>query len=295
MKVLTVSDFYKNKFGSKVYKITIDAACTCPNRDGSKAYGGCIFCSAAGSGDFIESRELSIENQIENAKKRVESKIGSDKKGKYIAYFQNFTNTYGNEDELIKKFTIAAGCKDIVGIAIGTRPDCISPSILSRIASLCDSTFVSIELGLQTCREDVGLYIRRFYTNDDYIDAVRRIHNADSRIHIVTHLIFGLPGESSEDMLNSVRFAVKCGTDGIKIACLYILKGSAIEKDYLSGKFSALEMEEYFALIKEALKLIPPNIVVHRLTGDGPKKLLLAPLWTMDKKKVLNRIKVLLN
>ena len=290
MKYLSVSDFYKQKFGSKVYKITIDAGCTCPNRDGTKATGGCIFCSSAGSGDFIESRELEIPVQIENAKKRVEAKFGAISGRKYIAYFQNFTNTYGDAESLYEKYAAAVGCKDVVGIAIGTRPDCVGDEILAKIASLCDKTFVSIELGLQTSNENTGKYIRRFYSNEDYTNAVERIHKADLRIHVVTHLIFGLPGENKKDMMESVRFALDAGTDGLKISCLYILKGTALENEFFKGNVRVLEMDEYFELIKDALKIIPRNIVIHRLTGDGPKKLLIEPEWTKNKKNVINRL-----
>lgn len=290
MSCFFVSDFYKQKFGTKVYKLTVDAGCTCPNRDGTKALGGCIFCNAVGSGDFIESRELPVAVQVENAKKRVEAKFGAAREKKYIVYFQNFTNTYGDPDLLFKKFCEAAECRNVVGIAIATRPDCVGTEILKKIASLCNKTFVSIELGLQTTRESTAAYIRRFYSNWDYTDAVDRIHKADSRIHVVTHLIFGLPGDKRTDMMNSVKFAVAAGTDGIKISCLYILKGTAIEKDFLDGKVCILGMDEYFSLIKQALTFIPDNIVIHRLTGDGPKKYLLAPEWTKDKKTVLNRM-----
>ncbi len=287
----SVSDFYKQKFGSKVYKITIDAGCTCPNRDGTKAYGGCIFCSAAGSGDFIEDKTLLIKEQVQKAKQRIDSKFGSQKEKKYIVYFQNFTNTYGDEKLLLQKYEQALECEGVVGIAIGTRPDCISDFILDGIAKLCERTFVTIELGLQTAREDVGKYIRRFYSNDDYCNAVSRIHKADKRIHVVTHVIFGLPGETKKDMLNTVKFALENKTDGIKLSCLYVLKNTDLEKEYNNGKVKVLEMEEYFEIVKSALKLIPPDVVVHRLTGDGPKKILVAPEWTKNKKNVLNRLK----
>ena len=290
----SVSDFYKDKFGSKVYKITIDAGCTCPNRDGTKATGGCIFCSPSGSGDFTESAQLDIKTQIERAKLRVDAKFPKQSSKKYIAYFQNFTNTYGDENLLFRKYLAAIECKDVVGIAIGTRPDCLNQSILEKIASLCEKTFVSIELGLQTSNEKTGEYIRRFYSNHDFADAVERIHKADKRIHVVTHLIFGLPGETEQDMMNSVKFALDNGTDGLKISCLYILKGTALEKEFFEGKIRPLEMEEYFSLLKSALAIIPQKVVIHRLTGDGPKKILLAPEWTKNKKNVINRLKEIL-
>jgi radical SAM protein (TIGR01212 family) len=178
----------------------------------------------------------------------------------------------------------------VCGISIATRPDCISSSILKEIASLCKKTFVTIELGFQTSKEESADYIRRGFSNQEYLEAVKRIHQADSRIHVVTHLIFGLPGETHDDMMNSVKFCLNAKTDGIKFTVLYVLKGTDLEKDYQAGKFDVLEMDEYFALLKSALQLIPPKIVIHRLTGDGPKKLLIAPMWTANKKNVLNAI-----
>lgn len=288
MSYYSVGEFYKEKFGSKVYKIAIDAGCTCPTRDGTKGNKGCIFCSANGSGDFVPSKKLSISEQIKQAKEIIQKKV--KKEIKYIAYFQNFTNTYGDEKLLVQKYNEAINCENVCGISIATRPDCISSSILKEIAALCKKTFVTIELGFQTSNEKSVDYIRRGFSNQEYLEAVRRIHQADSRIHVVTHLIFGLPGENHDDMMNSVKFCLNAKTDGIKFTVLYVLKGTDLEKDYQAGKFDVLEMDEYFALLKSALELIPPKIVIHRLTGDGPKKLLIAPMWTANKKNVLNAI-----
>ena len=288
MSYYSVGEFYKEKFGSKVYKIAIDAGCTCPTRDGTKGNKGCIFCSANGSGDFVPSKKLSISEQIKQAKEIIQKKV--KKEIKYIAYFQNFTNTYGDEKLLVQKYNEAINCENVCGISIATRPDCISSSILKEIAALCKKTFVTIELGFQTSNEKSADYIRRGFSNQEYLEAVRRIHQADSRIHVVTHLIFGLPGENHDDMMNSVKFCLNAKTDGIKFTVLYVLKGTDLEKDYQAGKFDVLEMDEYFALLKSALQLIPPKIVIHRLTGDGPKKLLIAPMWTANKKNVLNAI-----
>ena len=288
MSYYSVGEFYKEKFGSKVYKIAIDAGCTCPTRDGTKGNKGCIFCSANGSGDFVPSKKLSISEQIKQAKEIIQKKV--KKEIKYIAYFQNFTNTYGDEKLLVQKYNEAINCENVCGISIATRPDCISSSILKEIAALCKKTFVTIELGFQTSKEESADYIRRGFSNQEYLEAVRRIHQADSRIHVVTHLIFGLPGETHDDMMNSVKFCLNAKTDGIKFTVLYVLKGTDLEKDYQAGKFDVLEMDEYFALLKSALQLIPPKIVIHRLTGDGPKKLLIAPMWTANKKNVLNTI-----
>lgn len=288
MSYYSVGEFYKEKFGSKVYKIAIDAGCTCPTRDGTKGNKGCIFCSANGSGDFVPSKKLSISEQIKQAKEIIQKKV--KKEIKYIAYFQNFTNTYGDEKLLVQKYNEAINCENVCGISIATRPDCISSSILKEIAALCKKTFVTIELGFQTSNEKSADYIRRGFSNQEYLEAVKRIHQADSRIHVVTHLIFGLPGENHDDMMNSVKFCLNAKTDGIKFTVLYVLKGTDLEKDYQAGKFDVLEMDEYFALLKSALELIPPKIVIHRLTGDGPKKLLIAPMWTANKKNVLNTI-----
>lgn len=281
----SVSDFYKNKFGCKVYKISLDAGCTCPNRDGTKSFGGCIFCSGSGSGDFAADKNLSIAEQIIQAKQRVLSK---NKDGKFIAYFQNFSNTYGNAKELAKKYNEAIEQEDVVGISIATRPDCLNDEILNEIAKLVDKTFVSIELGFQTSKNDSVAYIRRFFSNEEYLLAIKKIKSVSMNIHVVTHLIFGLPNETEQDMLNSVKYVVDAKTDGIKIALLHVLEGTDLAIDYKNNAFSCLEMEEYFRILGNALKIIPNDIVIHRLTGDGPKKILIAPLWTAQKKVVYN-------
>ena len=281
----SVSDFYKNKFGCKVYKISLDAGCTCPNRDGTKSFGGCIFCSGSGSGDFAADKNLSIEEQIIQAKQRVLSK---NKDGKFIAYFQNFSNTYGNPSELSQKYNEAIAQEDVVGISIATRPDCLNDEILNEIAELVNKTFVSIELGFQTSKSESIEYIRRFFSNEEYLLAVKKIKNISEKIHVVTHLIFGLPNETEQDMLNSVKFVVAAKSDGIKIALLHVLEGTDLANDYKNNAFSCLEMNEYFRILGNALKIIPNDIVIHRLTGDGPKKILIAPLWTAQKKVVYN-------
>lgn len=303
MKYFSANEYYKMLFGRKIYKLSLDAGCTCPNRDGTKATGGCIFCSASGSGDFAAKKNLSITEQIKSAKTLVSKKIKNidSTKSNYIAYFQNFTNTYGDEDKLIAKFREALENPQIAGLAIGTRPDCVPNSILEKINDLANTDFpdgngyskkyFSIELGLQTSNEKSAKYIRRFYTNDDYKSAVERIKMINPKIHIVTHIIFGLPGETENDMMDSVKFALLCGTDGIKIQVLNVLKGTALEKDFADGKVKVLKMDEYFALVKKALKIIPPKIVIHRLTGDGAKNILIEPKWICDKKKVLNEMK----
>ena len=331
--VQALSTFYESIFGCKTYKISLDAGCTCPNRDGTKGSGGCIFCSQAGSGDFIArggeaaAGRLPISEQLEQGKKLVESKLrgrSGDRQGKFIAYFQSFTSTYGDPTVLLSKYREALDCEGVAGLAVATRPDCLSPVILRGLAEISKSHFVQIELGLQTSNEKTWQLINRCYTNQNYIDAVNRIREAAPSIHIVTHLIFGLPGETEEDMLNSVKFVVEQNRHaeqntrhpeqntrhpeldsesnniapdlrrddrwGLKITSLYVLKNTLLSQMYEAGQYQPLTKEQYFDLLKKALPLIPENCVVHRLTGDPPKSLLLAPNWTTDKKRVLNEL-----
>ena len=303
-----LSEFYESIFGCKTYKISLDAGCTCPNRDGTKGNGGCIFCSENGSGDFAAARNLSIKEQLEQGRSLVESKLrgrSGERRGKYIAYFQNFTSTYGDSNILLGKYREALSCEGVAGLAVATRPDCINEQILTGLADISKNHFVQIELGLQTSNEKTGRLINRCYTNQDYIDAVARIHKAAPQIHIVTHLIFGLPGETEEDMLNSVRFVVGLNQTsqvlnrqsffGLKITSLYVLKNTRLAAMYEAGNFHTLTKEQYFSLLEKALPLLPADCVVHRLTGDPPKSLLIAPAWPADKKRVLNHLLTLLN
>ena len=352
-KYFSASDFYKSIFGCKVYKISLDAGCTCPTRDGTLGTKGCIFCSAGGSGEFAACRDKSISEQIKEAKALVEKKAfgrrckffaegtgtstnktnektsnclensiagtvtsnntslkntcGSLEQQlqtphpKYIAYFQNFTNTYGDEDSLIAKYEEALEQDDIVGISIATRPDCISERMLNYLVDLSRRTFLQIELGLQTTKESSIKYIRRGYENKVYDDIVRKLKDSSIKeayaekikktgLHVVTQIIFGLPGENSDDMMESVKHAVGAGTDGVKITVLYVLRGTDLAADFDAKKFTCLSEEEYFKLIAQAVELLPQNVVVHRLTGDGPKNLLIAPLWTANKRVVLNNM-----
>ena len=294
---MTVSAFYKSIFGKKVYKISLDAGCTCPNRDGTIGIGGCIFCSNSGSGDFVPSKNLSITKQIEEAKKLVENKMKnqSENQNEYIAYFQNFTNTYGNISKLSAKWNEALSCSQIVGLALGTRPDCLSDEVLQVLAQLADKAFLQVELGFQTSNETSSKYIRRGFSNKIYFDAVKKIKNANPKIHIVTHVIFGLPGETEVDMLQTVKDVVNAKSDGIKITSLYILKDTDLATDYFNNKFEPIKMDEYFNLIEKALQIIPKNMVIHRLTGDPPKSLLIEPTWTTDKKRTLNIVNNILS
>lgn len=290
-KYYSASEYYKDLFGCKVYKISISSGCTCPNRDGTKSFGGCIFCSNSGSGEFTQDKVFSIEEQIEQGKKLVQKKLQGRKNsstGKYLAYFQNFTNTYGETEDLVAKYKTALNQKDIVGLVIATRPDCLSQEILTEIAQLANQNYVSIELGLQTSNEKTACLINRHYELSQYDDAINRIHLANSKIHVVTHLIFGLPTETEQDMMNSVRHTIIAKTDGLKFTVLFVLKNTKLEQMWQNGQVNCLTQEEYFALIKKALEIIPQNIVIHRLTGDGDKQNLLSPLWTANKRKVLN-------
>ena len=284
MKYTTLNNYLKERFGEKVYKIALNGVFTCPNRDGSIGTRGCIFCSKGGSGDFAESPDLTITEQIENGKKRLENKI---KNGKYIAYFQAFTNTYAPVERLRTIYKEAINHPDIVALSIGTRPDCLGDDVLALLDELNTIKPIFVELGLQTINEDTAKYIRRGYTLEVYDKAVADLHKIG--INVVTHIILGLPNESKEDMLNSVKYACKV-TDGIKLQLLHILKGTDLAKDYEQGKFEVLTLEQYTEIIKECVQIIPENVVIHRLTGDGAKKDLIAPLWSADKKTVLNTI-----
>ena len=274
----------KKRFGTKVYKLALDGGFTCPNRDGTLGYGGCIFCSEGGSGDFAESRTLGVTEQIESGKEKVKNKI---KSGKYIAYFQAFTNTYADVNTLEKIFSEAINHPDIVALSIATRPDCLEQKKVELLSRLNKIKPIFVELGLQTVNEKTAKYIRRGYTLDVYDDTVERLH--EQGINVVTHIIIGLPYETKEDMLSSVKYVCNV-TDGIKLQLLHILKGTDLAKDYFEHKFEVLSLEEYTDIIAECVKIIPENVVIHRLTGDGAKKDLIAPLWSADKKKVLNTI-----
>lgn len=285
MEYYSFNQYLKDTFGCKVYKISINAGFTCPNRDGTLGTRGCIFCSKGGSGDFAESSSLSVTEQIESGKQRVSKKI---KSGKYIAYFQAFTNTYAPVEVLAEKYCEAINHPDIVGISIATRPDCLGEEVLTLLSEINKIKPVFVELGLQTIHEKTAEYIRRGYPLSVYDNAIKALKKAG--INTVVHLIIGLPNESREEMLESVEYACKSGADGIKLQLLHILKGTDLADDYLSGKFETLSMEEYLSIIKDCVEIIPKNVVIHRLTGDGPKKDLIAPLWSADKKSVLNAL-----
>ena len=283
MMYKTFHDYCREVFGSKVYKLAIDGGFTCPNRDGSIGVGGCIFCSAYGGGEFAETDCGSVALQLERAKARVASK---NKFGKYMAYFQSFTGTYAPVERLRKLYYEAIAPEDIVGISIGTRPDCLRAEVVELLGEVNRRKPVMVELGLQTMHPESIHYIRRGYENNVYTDAVKRLKAEN--IHVVTHIILGLPGETAQMAADTTRFAVAAGTDGVKFHLLHVLKNTDLEKDYLAGRFQYLSLEEYAHWLKMCLKELPQDVVVHRITGDGAKRDLVAPLWSADKKRVMN-------
>ncbi len=284
MKLL--NEYLKETFGCKVYKLALNGGFTCPNRDGTVGYGGCIFCSAGGSGEFAESPQLSVTEQIEAGKKRVAAKISD---GKYIAYFQAYTGTYAPVGYLRKLFTEAIEHEDIAALSVATRPDCLEPEKIKLLAELNRIKPVWVELGLQTSNEKTAEHIRRGYKNPVYETAVKALRAEG--IEVITHVILGLPGETEEDMLKTVDYVCKSGATGIKLQLLHVLRGTDLEREYKAGRFEVLTEDGYIGILRKCVKIIPDEVVIHRLTGDGDKKILLAPIWSGNKKEVLNRVK----
>lgn len=275
----------KQTFGHKVYRITLDGGLTCPNRDGSLGTRGCIFCSVGGSGDFAADRRLSITEQIEDGIKRLEGKRTCES---YIAYFQAFTNTYGSLDYLRSIYMEALSHPKICAISIGTRPDCLGDKILNLIAECNKIKPVWIELGLQTIHESTALYIRRGYPLSCFEDALAKLRK--NNITTIVHVILGLPNESKEDMKETINYLANQDIQGIKLQLLHILSGTDLAQEYLSNPFPVFSQDDYCDFICDCLELLPTSISIHRLTGDGPKKDLIAPLWSTNKKTVLNQI-----
>lgn len=278
----TLNQHYQEKFGCKIYKLSIDGGFSCPNRDGTVGTGGCIFCNETGSGDFAVCGK-SITRQLQEAKRWVEQK---NKNGKYIAYFQSFTGTYAPPEVLHSRYLEAIAPEEILGLSVGTRPDCLGEDVVEVLKAVNAIKPVTVELGLQTIHEASARYIRRGYVNQVYFDAVKRLK--DAGIEVVTHIILGLPGETAELAAQTTRAAVKAGTDGVKFHLLHVLKNTDLEKDYLEGKVSCLSLEEYGDWLCACIKEVPEHVTVHRITGDGAKRNLVAPLWSADKKRVLN-------
>ena len=285
MEYYNANSYFKDRFGSKVYKAAVSLDVTCPNRDGSKGTGGCIFCSEGGSGEF-SANSKSVTDSINEAIERVSRKTSGATR--YIAYFQSFTNTYCAPDYLRRSIDEAMNHPDVCAVSIATRPDCLPDGILSVLDEYNRRKPIFVELGLQTIHEDTANWIRRGYRTGEYDEAVRKLKKIG--INVITHVIFGLKDETEEMMLDTVRYACDKGTDGIKFTCLYVLKGTDLEEQYRARDIKALEMEEYFDIVAKALEILPSNVVVHRLTGDGPKKLLIAPEWTANKRNVVNYI-----
>lgn len=276
--------FLRQKFGEKVIKISLDAGFTCPNRDGSKSRGGCIFCSPRGSGDFtMTSPDLS--QQFEEAKVMMSKKW---KKGKYIGYFQAYTNTYAPVKVLREKYYTILNKEDVVGLAIATRPDCLPEDVLELLEEINNKTYLWVELGLQTIHEETAKLINREYPLSDYINAVKELRKRN--IDVVTHCILGLPGETKEDMLQTVDFVAHTDTQGIKLHLLHLMKDTPMVKLYEEGRLKLMEKDEYVDLVVDCLEILPPNMVIHRLTGDGPRDTLIGPKWSLNKWEVLNSI-----
>ena len=284
----SLNAYFKNTYGEKIYKIAVNAGLSCPNRDGTLDSRGCIFCSQGGSGDFaVDGKRLTVSEQIEAGIGRFDKKVGD----KFVIYFQAFTNTYGDIEYLRRIWTEALSHKDVVGISVATRPDCLGEEVLHVLCELKEKAvnkFIWIELGLQTIHEKTAEYIRRGYNLSVYDEAVKKMD--DIGIPYITHIILGLPYETSKMMLDTVRYVNERKPFGIKLQLLHILEGTDLADEYKKGKFEALDMESYISLVIECLENISPEIVIHRVTGDGPKKILIAPTWSADKKKVLNML-----
>ena len=293
MNYLSLSDYLKEKYKTKVYKLSLTTGCTCPNRDGTISFGGCIFCSEGGSGDFA-AKGLDLDEQIAFAKEKVDAKISPkipSAERKYIAYFQSFTNTYGDEAYLMDLFNQVLDYPFIVGLSIGTRPDCLSDKMIDFLSNLNKKKEVWVELGLQTIHEDTARLINRGYKLPVFEDAYKRL--TDVGLKVVVHVILGLPGESDDDIIETVKY-LSCLTPtlfGIKLQLLHVLKGTKLAAMYEQEPFHIYELDEYCEIVGRCLQVLPKDTVIHRLTGDGPKKLLIAPLWSGNKKLVMNTMR----
>lgn len=283
-----LNDYVKREYGMKLYKLALDGGRTCPNRDGTCGTKGCIFCSGDGSGDFAADRRLTIQEQIVKAKQQIQRKLPAESIG-YIAYFQAFTNTYGSAEELEPMFQEAMADPSVKILSIATRPDCLSEEILDMLVRLQQIKPVWIELGLQTIWESTAEYIRRGYPLHVYDQAIQDLKQRN--ITVISHVILGLPGETTKDMLATVEYVGQTGTQGIKLQLLHVLQGTDLETDYRAGKFRTLSLSEYIDILELCVRHLPRKMVIHRLTGDGPKKLLIAPEWSGNKRMVLNTIR----
>lgn len=285
MEYYSLNQYLQDTFGEKVYKIALDGGFTCPNRDGTLGSRGCIFCSGTGSGEFAGNRRDSITVQIEKGKELLKEKA---KSGKYIAYFQAFTNTYAPAARLRELYEEAISHPDIAALSIATRPDCLPEDVLTLIQEMNRKKPVWVELGLQTIHERTARYIRRGYPLPVYDEAVEKLKKIP--VHVIVHVILGLPGETAEEMKETVSYVGRSGADGIKLQLLHVLRGTDLEKEYLAGNCRVMEMEEYVSLVADCIALLPERMVIHRMTGDGDKKSLIAPDWSRNKKRVLNAL-----
>ena len=281
----SLNSYLRETFGCKVYKLALSAGCTCPNRDGTCGTRGCIFCS--GAGEFAAPASLPVLEQLARAKALVAAKAGAD--AKYIAYFQDYTNTYAPAETLRPLFEAAIAQADVCAISIATRPDCLPSEILDLLTELRARKPVWVELGLQTVHEASAQYIRRGYPLPVYDSAVRQLH--DRGIGVIAHMILGLPGETPEMMVQTARYIGQSGADGIKLHLLHVLDGTDLAAEYRAGRVPVLSMDEYITMLEACLRVLPRGVVIHRMTGDGAKRNLLAPLWSADKKRVLNEIR----
>lgn len=281
----TLNEELKREFGGKVMKLSLDGGFTCPNRDGTLGNKGCIFCGEEGSGEFAGSRLVPIKEQVEEQKKLLWKKWDTDK---YIAYFQNFTNTYGPIEKLRKLYYEAIDIEGIVGLAIATRPDCLSEDVVDLLSELNKKIYLWVELGLQTIHEKSAKFIRRGYPLSIYEEAIEKMKSRN--IKVVTHIILGLPGESKEEILDTVKYVASTNTWGIKLHSLYIQKDTDLYEYYIRNPFQIMSREEYVSLIVDAVELLPKDMVIHRVTGDGKKQLLYEPKWSLDKLRVLSLI-----
>ena len=290
----SADEYLKETFGKKMFRLSLDAGTTCPNRDGSKGYGGCVFCSAKGSGDFAAGRRLSVTVQIEEAKSQVAKKLPKNRAPfGYLAYFQSFTSTYASAEFLRPLFTEAILHPEVEALFIGTRPDCLPADILELLAELKKIKPVYVELGLQTSKEASVSYINRCYGNSVFENAVHALHNLD--IPVIVHCILGLPYETLEDMQNTIDYICALPVHGIKLQLLHVLKGTKLAADYEelnnNHAFFCMDRTTYIKTLAELISRIPAHIVIYRLTGDGPRNLLIAPNWSTDKKRVQNDIR----
>lgn len=283
-----LSDYLKQKYNKKLYKLALDAGRTCPNRDGTCGNRGCIFCSGSGSGDFAANRQLPIRQQLAEAKERIQKKLPAEDVG-YIAYFQAFTNTYGSVEELEPLFMEAMGDAEVEILSIATRPDCLQEDILDMLERLNRIKPVWVELGLQTIHPKTADYIRRGYDLPVYDKAVLALKERE--IDVITHVILGLPGETVEDMLATVEYVGRTGTQGIKLQLLHVLEDTDLAREYQKGRFETLTLDEYIDILELCIRRLPKDMVIHRLTGDGAKRILIAPKWSGDKRMVMNIIR----